>query len=139
MKKFYLLMFLSIVACLSMNCSKPKVSQATLVTLQGLAYVDMHAPGYTTEHPLLCGEGRYYPGGTEMIFKHPGQEGEFHAVFPEDITAPQKGDLGTPLTLQGRFEAIKLTPDGEALEKLTRPVKRIPYGYRYFVVSNWNK
>ena len=131
-----MVMFLGIVASLSMNCTDPEVSRAAPDTLQGVAYVDMFAPTYTTERPLLCGEGRHYPGGTEMIFKLPDQSGEVHAVFPEGIAAPKESDLLNTFTLHGRFEAIQSGSDGKALGKTARPVKRIPYGYRYFIVSS---
>jgi len=132
-----MVMSLGIVACLSTNCSKPEVSETTRDTLRGMAYVDMYAPTYTTQRPLLCGEGRHYPGGTDMVFKRSGQGGEVHAVFPKDVAVPSKGDLTTTLTLHGQFATIQSTPDGKAMDKPARPVKRIPYGYRYFVVSRW--
>ncbi len=140
MRRIIMTLLVSAIACLSMGCPAPDTVTAP-TTLRELTYVDMYAPGYHTSRPLLCGESRrrwyYYPGGTEMIFKRSNQEGEVHAVFPKGIAAPLKGDLDKAFVLHGRFEAIKSTPDGKALEKPARPVKLIPYGYQYFVVSSW--
>ena len=97
----------------------------------------MYAPTYTTQRPLLAGKGRHYPGGTEMVFKRPDKEAECHAVFPKGVTAPRENELTKALVLHGRFEAIRSTPDNKPLERPARPVKGIPYGYRYFVVSGW--
>ena len=130
-------MSLGIVAFLSTNCSRSEVSEMGSDTLRGVAYVDMYAPTYTTQRPLLCGEGRHYPGGTDLVFKQSGQGGEVHVVFPKDVAVPSKGDLTKTLTLHGRSAVIESTPDGKGMDKSSRLVKRIPYGYRYFVVSRW--
>lgn len=44
---------------------------------------------------------------------------------------------GINLTVHGRFEVIQSTSDGKPLQESDRAVKRIPYGYRYFVASSW--
>lgn len=132
-----MLISLSVIACLSIHCSNSEVSTTGHDTLHGVTYVDMFAPAYTNQRPLLSGEGRYYPGGAEMVFKHSEEKAEYHAVFPKGVTPPRKSELDHSLTLRGRFEAIRATPEGKAFEELDRPVKQIPYGYRYFVVSSW--
>ena len=105
--------------------------------LHGVTYVDMYAPAYMTQRPLLCGEGRHYPGGTEMVFNHSDKKAEYHAVFPKGVRPPRKSECVNSLTLHGRFEVIRSAPDGKALKEPDRLVKRIPHGYRYFVVSSW--
>jgi len=72
-----------------------------------------------------------------MVFKHSDEKAEYHAVFPKGVTAPRENELTKALVLHGRFEAIRSTLDNKPLEKPARPVKGIPYGYRYFVVSGW--
>ena len=106
-------------------------------SLQAVTYVDMFARNYMTQRPLLCGKDRYYPLGTDMVFKHSETRDEFHVVFPKGVALPGKSELSDPLTLYGHFETIKTTPDGEALDEPAKPAKGSLLGYRYFVVSRW--
>jgi len=122
---------------LNFKFAKPQAGRAAPDKLQGVAHVDMFARTYTTQRPALCAKGRYYPGGTDMVFKLPGQSGEVHAVFPKGIAAPKKSELLNTFTLHGRFKTIQSAPDGKAIAKPAPPVKRIPNGYRYFVVSSY--
>jgi len=137
MPRVYMAMGLSAIACVSMNCSNSEIIGTATAELHGVTYVDMYAPAYTTQRPLLCGQGRHYPEGTEMVFKHSEKKAEYHAVFPKGVTPPRKSELDNCLTLHGRFEAIQSTPDGKALQEPNQPLKRIPFGYRYFVVASW--
>ena len=112
MQRIYMAMWLSAVACLPMGCSSSEVGATAPDSLRGVRYVDMYAPTYTTQRPLLAGKGRHYPGGTEMVFKRPDKEAECHAVFPKGVTAPRENELTKALVLHGRFEAIRSTPGG---------------------------
>ena len=97
-------------------------------TLENLVYVDMFAPDYTTQHPLV---GRS-AGGRDMAFKHIQSGETIHAVFPKGVSAPE--DLNGSFILQGRYQ---VTPEKNTKED--RLVKRSPKGYRYFVVSSWKQ
>ncbi|MEI6150172.1 MAG: HEAT repeat domain-containing protein, partial [bacterium] len=77
------------------------------------------------------------PDGMEMVFRDSETNAEFHVVFPKDVAAPQGNALTNALTLQGRFRTIQPAPDGKAPQGPDRLGKRIPDGYRYFVVSRW--
>ena len=98
----------------------------TSETLANLVYVDMFAPGYTTQHPLV---GRL-TGGRDMAFMYNDSGDTIHAVFPKGVSAPD--ELNGRFTLQGHYQVAsgKHTEDD-------RLVKRIPQGHRYFVVSSW--
>ena len=108
----------------------PAAHDVPLETLDNLVYVDMFAPGYTTQHPLV---GRA-TGGRDMAFRHIQSKDTIHAVFPKGVTAPDH--FGGQFELHGRYQA---TPKVKRTEE-QRPVKkRIPEGYRYFAVSSWKQ
>lgn len=102
------------------------VQEAPSEALDNLVFVDMFAPDYTTQHPLI-GHSR---GGQDMAFKHVVSGETIHAVFPKRASAPEA--LNGHFALQGHYEV--------AAEKHTKDdslVKMIPKDYRYFVVSSW--
>jgi hypothetical protein len=105
--------------------------------LEGVTHVDMHAPTYRTQRPLLCGPGRHFPDGMEMVFRNPDTATEFHVVFPKDVSAPQGNALTSALTLHGRFGTIQSAPGGKPPSEPDRLGKPVPDDYRYFVVSRW--
>jgi len=137
MRRACMAVALSAMACLATTCSHSEVIEPATVELRGVTYVDMYAPAYRTQRPLLCGQGRHYPEGTEMVFTHAEKKAEYHAVFPKGVTPPRKSEVGSRITLHGRFEAIQSATDGEAQQDPNRLFKRIPAGYPYFVVSSW--
>jgi len=141
MKSIYITALLFIVGCSStkdsiVTANEMETGKAS-VTLRKLVYVDMSAPDYTTQHPLLC--TNYYPDGSELIFKHPGKDGYVHAVFPKGVTAPQKNELTNTFTLHGHFQTIETNTnhDNKAPQKSVVVKKRITVGYQYFLVSSW--
>lgn len=127
--------FCILVVLCTFGCSKTErpttantqaVQDAPSEALDDLVFVDMFAPDYATQHPLI---GRS-SGGQDMAFKHVGSGETIHAVFPKGVSAPEA--LNGRFALQGHYQV--------ASEKHTKddsPVKMIPKGYRYFVVSSW--
>jgi hypothetical protein len=97
------------------------------VTLSNLVYVDMFSKDYHNQHPLVCGEGKDFPQGREMIFKNPESGATIHAVFPNGETAPVK--LKGSFVLLGYFQGIQY--------KDSYKLKKTRSDYRYFVVSSW--
>ena len=96
-------------------------------TLTNLNYTDMQSPQYTTQHPLVCGDGRDFPDGCELIFNNPDSEKMIHAVFPEKQTAPS--EMEHRFILTGYYQGI------QNHEKYT--LKKPDSGYEYFVVTSW--
>jgi hypothetical protein len=96
-------------------------------TLKNLAYVDMHAADYTTQHPLVCGAEGDFPTGRELAFRQVESKETVHAVFPEGVTPPKTFD--GKFVLRGHFQGIQ----NMDRYKLKKPEK----DYRYFVVSSW--
>lgn len=98
------------------------------VTLKDMLYVDMLAPEYMTQHPLICNANGDYPDGSEMIFvKKLNPRQWVHAVFPEKMTVPE--NLKNTVVLHGHFQKIK----NKAHYKYKKPGDY----YEYFVVSSW--
>ncbi len=98
-----------------------------IITLGNLVYVDIYARDYTTQHPLMCGEGKDFPAGKELFFRHLESGESVHAVFPEGITPPK--DLDGEFVFHGHFQNI---------QKLDRYKFKAPErDYRYFVVSSY--
>ncbi len=110
--------------------SKNYVKQnSVLETLKNLVYVDMYAPNYTTQHPLVCGTSRDFPRGRELIFKNINLKKSIHAVFPEKNISPKK--LDGIFILHGHFQNIQ--------NKKNYKFKKPSNNYRYFVVSSWER
>jgi hypothetical protein len=97
------------------------------VTLENVVYVDMFSTHYSTEHPLVCGVGRDFPAGREMAFKGPESGESVHAVFPEDVAAPE--NLNGSFVLRGHYQRIQ--------NRDSYKFKKPSEDYRYFVVSSW--
>ena len=100
------------------------------VTLEDLVYVDMFSADYTTQHLLVCGAGRDFPAGREMVFRFSETGKPVHAVFPDAATAPENVDGN--FVLHGRYQGIQ-NKDRPKLHK------RSPSDYRYFVVASWER
>lgn len=130
MREIIMLLLFCSVVCQTTGCSQPDTSKEAPAVLRGVLYVDMYAPAYSTQRPLLCGDGRLFPEGTELVFRDPDTSVEFHTVFPEGVKAPEGPDLAKSLVLRGRFDAIDLPRD--------QYPKEHPPGYKYFVVSGWD-
>ena len=106
----------------------PGVKNVPSETLNNLVYVDMFAPSYTTQHPLI---GRSV-GGRDMAFRHAQSGKTIHAVFPKGVSAPD--DLNGQFKLHGHYQTTaKVKEEKEA----SIVKKRIPDDYRYFIVSSW--
>ena len=105
----------------------PEQQEHAAVTLGNLVYVDMFSANYTTQHPLVCGAGRDFPTGREMVFRYSEAGKPIHAVFPAGVTPPET--LDGKFVLHGRFQGIQ----NRDSYKLKKPHK----DYRYFVVSSW--
>lgn len=95
------------------------------VTLKNLVYVDPSSS--TTQHPLVCGAGRDFPGGRELEFRNSKTRESVHAVFPEGNKAPV--NLNGSFILHGYFQGIQ--------NKDSYKFKKPENDYRYFVVSSW--
>ncbi len=81
-------------------------------------------------HPLMCVEGGDFPNGDEMILrKKNGDRRWIHAIFPEEVKAPDK--MGVEIVLTGFFQKI------QKRDRFTP--KRPPEDYQYFVVISWEK
>jgi hypothetical protein len=79
------------------------------------------------QHPLVCGPGRDFPAGKELTFKNAESEVGVHAVFPEEVTVPNK--LQGTFVLHGHFQSIQ--------NRARYTGKKPPEDYNYFVVSSW--
>ena len=97
------------------------------VTLNDLAYLDPRTS--TTQHPLVCGEGKDFPEGSEFAFRNPQSREFVHAVFPGHIERPETFD--GQFILRGDYQSIQ--------NRKTYTIKQPPEGYRYFVVSSWDR
>lgn len=98
-----------------------------LLPLDNLVYVDPSTA--TTQHPLVCGEGRDFPDGHEMLFRNNETGVTIHAVFPAGVKPPEKLD-GT-FTLRGEFQTIKKWDSYGA--------KKPRASYQYFVVTDYER
>lgn len=94
-------------------------------TLTNLVYVDELSVG--CQHPLVCGPGRDFPDGREMVFRQTGSDYFIHAVFPEEMCAPE--EPSGSIVLQGHFQRIQ--------NRTLYTQKIPPEDYSYFVVSSW--
>jgi len=101
---------------------------SSLTTLENLVYVDVSS-GHAPQHPLVRGPGRDFPSGRELAFRRPESREWVHAVFPKEVTAPEK--LDGKFVLHGRFQGIQ----NMASYTMKKPGK----DYRYFVVSSWER
>ena len=106
----------------------PTVQDTPSATLDNLVYVNMFAPDYTTQHPLV---GRS-TGGRDMAFRHIPSGRTIHAVFPKGVSAPEA--LDGHFILHGHYSQAVL-PGGND----KRVVKRPKEVYRYFAVSSWKQ
>jgi beta-lactamase regulating signal transducer with metallopeptidase domain len=97
--------------------------------LTNLVHVDMFSQDYTTQHPLVCGAGRDFPTGREMIFRDTKSQSPVHAVFPRGVAIPD--DFTGHFVLRGHFQGIR----NWTSYKLKRPSNN----YRYFVVSSYEQ
>ncbi len=113
--------------------TSPEEQDQNSVVLTDLVYVDMFSLDYTTQHPLVCGTDGELPDGKEMAFRLLGSRESVHVVFPQGVTPPNALD-GT-FVLHGRYQSIQR----KAEEIEGRLAKRPPKGYRYFIVSSWEK
>lgn len=126
--------FLPLLLCCALSCIPNDFSQANRVksdsyrVLNNLVYVDMHSPDYNTQHPLVCGAGKDFPAGSEMIFINTENDMTVHAVFPDKTKVPT--ELDRRVALRGYFQGIQSTES----YKWKKPDKQ----HRYFVVSSWN-
>ena len=107
--------------------TQPKDSMEALITLNSLIYVDMYSKDYHTQHPLVCGEGRDFPKGREMVFNNPESGVTIHAVFPEEKNAPV--NLNGVFVLHGHFQRIQ--------NKDSYKFKKTIKDYQYFVAYKW--
>ena len=130
MRTIYILVVLCTFGCSHVErpttADTQAVQNATSETLDNLVFVDMFAPDYGTQHPLIGRSG----GGQDMAFKHVGSGEIIHVVFPRGVSTPES--LNGRFILHGHYQI--------ASEKHTnedRPVKRTPKGYRYFVAASW--
>lgn len=103
----------------------PEVQNSPSVTLDNLVHLDAVSAGI--QHPLVCGDGRDFPTGRELTFKHPLSLEPVHAVFPEGVTPPE--NLASKLVLRGHYQPIQ--------NKNVYTRKRPSEDYQYFVVSSW--
>jgi hypothetical protein len=127
--------FILVVLC-AFGCSQteqptptdtPAVQDAPSETLDNLVYVDMFAPDYTTQHPLI---GRA-AGGRDMAFRHIQSGETIHTVFPKGVSLPEAFE--GQFVLHGQYQTVPpQREDG-------RLIKRIPKDYRYFAVSSWKQ
>ena len=92
------------------------------MTLDNLIHFD--AP---FQHPLVCGPRGDFPAAKELTFKNADSEVFVHAVFPEEVTVPNK--LQGNFVLHGHFQSI------QDRDRYTH--KQPPEDYQYFVVSSW--
>ncbi|MDT8389709.1 MAG: hypothetical protein RRC34_04270 [Lentisphaeria bacterium] len=99
----------------------------TISPLTDLVYVDPSTAA--TQHPLVCGKGRDYPEGREMLFRSKTLGTTVHAVFPPGVKPPKK--LDGVFTLRGDYQMIKKW-DSYGAKK--------PQGtYTYFVVTSYEQ
>lgn len=110
----------------------PEQQDHSSVTLGDLVYVDMFSADYTTQHPLVCGAGRDFPAGREMVFRSSESGKPVHAVFPDGATAPENVDGN--FVLHGRYQGIQ---NRDHLKHKLH--KRPPSDYRYLVVASWER
>jgi len=108
------------------NSGNPERQDHSFVTLRNLV------ANYDGQHPLVCGAGRDFPAGREVVFRSSESGKPVHAVFPGGATAPENVDGS--FVLHGRYQGI---------QNRDRPkhklYKRIPSDYRYFVVASWER
>jgi hypothetical protein len=132
MRTIYMLVVLCAFGCSQTEqptpTDTPAVQDAPSETLDNLVYVDMFAPDYTTQHPLV---GRS-TGGRDMAFRHIPSGRTIHAVFPKGVSAPEA--LDGHFILHGHYSQAVL-PGGND----KRVVKRPKEVYRYFAVSSWKQ
>lgn len=116
------------------GCSQPDAPKETgttrqqgssVRTLDNLIHFDAVSAGY--QHPLVCGPGGDSPAGQELTFKNAESKDFVHAVFPEEVTAPD--ELQGNFVLHGHFQSIQ--------NRTRYAGKKPPEDYRYFVVSSW--
>ena len=119
MKLFYILMVLCAFGCTQ--------AEKSLITLNNLGYID--ASSAITQHPLVCGAERDFPKGKEYAFENSQSKEFVHAVFPGNVTVPDT--LEGIFTLNGHFQSIQ--------NKEGYTGKQLPEGYKYFVVSSWER
>jgi len=79
------------------------------------------------EHPLVCGAGREFPAGRELLLGNLETREPVHVVFPDAEAAPD--DLEGRFVLHGHFQGIQ--------DRSRYTMKRPPEDYRYFVVASW--
>ncbi len=96
-----------------------------VTTLQNLEYIDALSAGIT--HPLVCGDGRDYPNGRELVFRVDPSTPPIHAVFPDGEDSPE--------SLDGRFRLYGYYQHIQNWDRFT--VKRPSKDYQYFVVTSW--
>ncbi len=98
----------------------------TTLTLDNLVHVDAMSEGIS--HPLVCGVGRDFPDGLELIFRSLESGELVHTVFPED--EPTK-NLDGKVLLSGHYQTIQ--------NRKSYTLKQPPEDYRYFVASSWEQ
>ncbi len=117
------------------GCSDPAAPQPSahverqandVLALPSLRYIDPSSPD-APQHPLVCGAGRDFPDGRELVFRDPGSGRFIHAVFPAGVVVPGTHDGG--FALHGQYQGIR-NWDCYTLKKPDKD-------YRYFVVSSW--
>lgn len=113
------------------GCSQPdapreagtaRQEKASVLTLDNLIHFDA-----LYQHPLVCGPGGDFPAAKELTFKNADSEVFVHAVFPEDVTVPNR--LQGDFVLHGHFQSIQ--------NRARYTLKQPPEDYQYFVVSSW--
>ena len=131
MKHAYMITLFCALGCSQTDSSTPTESSETQsrasITLNNLVYFDMYGEDYNTQHPLVCGTGREFPAGREMVFRYNESSESVHAVFPEEATAPK--NLNGKFVLHGHYQGIQ----NRDYYKHKKP----PSDYRYFVVASW--
>ena len=102
-------------------------SSTNSTTIGNLSHIDIYSSTYTTQHPLVCGEGKDYPNGCELFFTDGETRKTIHAVFSDTHSAPT--DFEKHLILTGYNKGIQ-NRDNYTL--------KIPSSdYQYFVVTSW--
>jgi len=111
------MLILPLISIVKADPDKPKTIKIENVTLYKEGLI---------AYPLVCGEGRDYPNGSEYLVTNHLNKEVIHIVFPHGQKADKK--LGDAFTIQGYKQAIKKAQNYQS--------KRVPRDYQYFVVTS---
>ncbi|MBC7981318.1 MAG: hypothetical protein H7Y36_12215 [Armatimonadetes bacterium] len=130
MKTFSILAALCFFSCSRVEhpapTDTPTEQGRTTLTLGNLVHVDATSEGIS--HPLVCGVGRDFPDGHELIFRSLESGELVHSVLPEH--EPPK-TLDGKFFLNGHYQTIQ--------NRKSYSIKQPPEDYRYFVASSWEQ